>query len=83
MKKVFLVLGLLTIGATSCKKDYTCECSVSSDGVSVTSNDLKYQIKNSTEDDATNECDKMSAYAEGSARAQYPDGSLSASCKLN
>jgi hypothetical protein len=83
MKKVFLVLGLLTIGVSSCKKDWTCECSVSSNGVSVTSSDLKYQIKNSTEDDATNECDKMSAYAEGTMKAQYPDGSLSGSCKLN
>ena len=26
MKKVFLVLGLLTIGLVSCDKDYTCEC---------------------------------------------------------
>lgn len=26
MKKVFLFFGLVTLGITSCSKDYTCEC---------------------------------------------------------
>ena len=58
MKKVILISSIAICIFSSCKKDYTWECSVSSNGVSVTSNDLKYQIKNSTEDDATNECEK-------------------------
>jgi hypothetical protein len=83
MKKVILISSIAISIFSSCRKDYTCECSVSSNGVSVTSNESKYQIKNSTEDDATNECDKMSAYFEGTVRALYPDDLVSASCKLN
>ncbi len=35
MKNLFIGLGVLAmIGATSCKKDYTCECTFEGNGVS-------------------------------------------------
>ncbi len=59
MKKVFLVLGLLTIGATSCKKDYACECEVTMDDTTIDEKIVVGEIKNATEDEAKSECQKQ------------------------
>jgi hypothetical protein len=53
MKKVSFILGalfLLTVAMTSCKKDYTCVCTVG--GISV-----NYTIANTTKSDAKTKCD--------------------------
>lgn len=52
MKKVFifaLVFGALTL--TSCKKDWSCECSTGGNAAS-------YTIKDMTRKDAKEQCDK-------------------------
>jgi hypothetical protein len=59
MKKVFLVLGLLTIGLSSCKKDYTCECEVTIDDQTLDEKIVVGDIKNATEDEAKSECQKQ------------------------
>ena len=52
MKKVILVASLGMFALTACKKDYTCECTVSGSGVSVvtgttTINDTKKKAEES------------------------------------
>lgn len=42
MKKMVLFVALVaTVGLTSCKKDYTCECSVDGEKFSTTMKDVK------------------------------------------
>ncbi len=53
-----LVAGVLLIAATSCKKDYTCDCVYTDDlGTEQTSTS---QIEDSKLDDAKAECESMS-----------------------
>ena len=80
MKKVVLVGVVALLGLASCKKDYTCECSVTSGGVTVSSDELEYTISNSTKSNATSECDDLNDEAEASV-ADLPN--VTADCKLN
>jgi hypothetical protein len=57
MKKVALFLGvafLATAGLTSCKKDRTCVCSYTDDGVKM---EEKFEYKDITKKDAQAACD--------------------------
>jgi len=53
MKKSFLFLGFTFILFSSCKKDYTCECTLA--GSTVVFETI--QLKNMTEKDAVTKCD--------------------------
>ncbi len=57
MKKIFgfLVVSAFVFGATSCKKDYTCECVTTIGSVQTTTTHV---IKDSKRKDAKKECDK-------------------------
>lgn len=55
MKKLILaaaVLGVATL-FTSCKKDYTCECTMEAGGTSITQS---YELKNASKKDAKDAC---------------------------
>lgn len=54
MKKVILVASLGMFALTACKKDYTCECSVSSNGVSAVTSTTTI---NDTKKKATDACE--------------------------
>ena len=69
-KTTSIILGMMFIGAlvfTGCKKDYTCECTVSGQSVSATYTKVKKK-------DATDACD--------AAQATYKTADPSASCSL-
>lgn len=55
MKKIILVAAVATfaLGMTSCKKDYTCDCSYTSGGSTATSSST---IKNAKKSDAKAAC---------------------------
>lgn len=55
MKKFILVAAVATfaLGMTSCKKDYTCDCSYTSGGQTYTSSST---IKNAKKSDAKTAC---------------------------
>lgn len=56
MKKILLIAAVVGLAMASCKKIYTCECTVTTAGVSVTaSGDTKEKM---TKKDAKAECDK-------------------------
>lgn len=80
MKKVVLVGAIALLGLVSCKKDYTCECSVTSGGITVAGEDLKYTISNSTKSNATTECAEMKGEAEA-AVVNLPE--VTADCILS
>jgi hypothetical protein len=66
VKKVFLFLGLLTIGATSCKKDWTCSCETKSVLLNQSYAPIYEKVKNSapynyTQDLAITNQDESSA----------------------
>jgi len=54
MKKIILVGALALLGLSSCKKDYTCSCSIKDvdSGLSITSEELSTTISNSSKSDA-------------------------------
>ncbi len=57
MKKLFVVVAVAVLGLASCKKDYTCECVGSSNGVKVEGSATSVTI-NDTKANATDQCDK-------------------------
>jgi len=57
MKKVLLVAAVASLSMVSCKKDYTCECTVSTAGNSVTST----TVINDTKKNATDACEAGSS----------------------
>jgi len=62
MKNLFIGLGVLAmIGATSCKKDYTCECTVTGNGTTASSSATSKMTKK----DAQEWCDETSSSANG------------------
>jgi hypothetical protein len=67
MKKLMLVAVVAAFGMVSCKKDYTCECTVS--GAT-----LKVEYSKVKKKDAETSCD--------SAETTYKQADASASCTL-
>ena len=70
MKKLLLsvaVLGFITLASSSCKKDYTCECTVNGDKLNI-------EINNAKSADAEASC--------SSAEATYKTGDPDAKCTL-
>lgn len=57
MKKVLLVAAVAGLSMVSCKKDYTCECTVSAAGVSQTTS----TVMNDTKKNATDACEAMNS----------------------
>lgn len=53
MKKVLLVAAVAGLSMVSCKKDYTCECTVTTAGVSATAS----STINDTKKNATDACE--------------------------
>ena len=53
MKKIILVGAVALLGLASCKKDYTCECTMDLLGVKTTSS----TTLNATKSDATEACE--------------------------
>ena len=53
MKKIILVGAVALLGLASCKKDYTCECTMDLYGVKTTSS----TTLNATKSDATEACE--------------------------
>ena len=55
MKKLllsFAVLGFITLASSSCKKDWTCDCTIDGDN-------LKTEINDATKSDAEEACSKV------------------------
>ncbi len=53
MKKMFFILGLVTICLASCAKDYTCTCSTTIDGIMISES----TTLNGKKKDVTEACD--------------------------
>lgn len=69
MKKLLILGGIFAMFTfTSCKKDYTCDCTVFGDPISV-------PVQNAKKKDAESACD--------AAETTYKNGDPSASCTLN
>jgi len=52
MKRVILVAAVSLMALASCKKDYTCECTVTSNGSSATSSTVLENVSKSDAEDA-------------------------------
>lgn len=77
MKKqiLFAAMGLfLVAGFTSCKKDYTCECTITTNDQFTSSSSTT--ISNSSKKDAKNSCD------EGNAVVTSGNIKMETKCKL-
>lgn len=61
MKKVLFLGAFAVLALSSCKKDYTCECTVTSGGLSVTST----TTINDTKKNATTTCENGSSSVAG------------------
>ena len=53
MKKILLIVAVASFVMTSCKKDYTCECTLSGNGVSGTTSGTIHDTKSN----ATTACE--------------------------
>ncbi|GAA4462103.1 hypothetical protein GCM10023093_08010 [Nemorincola caseinilytica] len=73
MKKLFplMVVAVAASMFTSCKKDYTCTCTITTGSTTVTQ---PYALGKQSKSDAKDACDKMSA--------TYTTALSTASCKL-
>lgn len=70
MKKVLGIFAIVALfGATSCKKDYTCECTWTGG-----TGGIDIALENSKKSDATDACD--------AAETTYKNGYSDASCEL-
>ncbi len=56
MKKVMFIGAVALLGLTSCKKDYTCECTLN---VGSTSTKAAYPLTDQTKSSATTNCDAL------------------------
>lgn len=60
MKKTLIVFGFVAFAAialSSCKKDYTCECTSTVDGIA----SISYPYESVKKSDATESCDALNA----------------------
>jgi hypothetical protein len=82
MKKVVLVGAVALLGLTSCKKDYTCSCSVKNvdTGVSITTEELTSTISSSSKSDAESECAKEEGVGQGTMNTKFPNDNLKVTC---
>jgi len=62
MKRVILVAAVSMMALASCKKDYTCECTVTAGGSSATSSTV---LENVSKSDAEDACISTSSYTVG------------------
>lgn len=67
MKKVLLVAvaGVFMLGLTSCKKDWSCECSYSNVQGTLVDPGSPYAISNATKKDAKEACNAMGVVVAG------------------
>jgi hypothetical protein len=75
MKKVYIVLALASVLATSCKKSYTCYCYITTPGANGTGNYTTTKTETITEtstQSAQNKCN-----ADAGTTASYNHGSYS------
>ena len=61
MKKVFFLAAFAVLGLASCKKDYTCECTTTGSGTSIT----QTTTINGTKKDAKTACENGSSTVMG------------------
>ncbi len=84
MKKIILFAAIALVGSTftSCKKDYTCTCTVSATGMATTK--YTYPLTNTTKSDATSACSALQSSAITAATAAGGGATVgySASCGL-
>jgi hypothetical protein len=82
MKKIILVGALALLGLSSCKKDYTCSCSIKDvdSGLSITSEELSTTISNSSKSDAESDCAKEEGTGQGTLDTQFPNDNLEVTC---
>jgi len=75
MKKMLPIaaVAMLTLTLFSCKKDWTCKCTITPTGGTATTQDIK--ISKQTKKDADNACK--------SAQTTYTTALSTASCKLD
>lgn len=72
MKKIILVGAVALLGLASCKKDYTCECTTTSDFMGQKSTATVSATINDTKSKATDACEAGS----------MTSGTTSVSCKI-
>lgn len=70
-KSIFVLAGVAMLALASCKKDYTCDCSITTGGET---NTIKADIKGAKKKDAQEFCD--------AAQATYSQGGSTATCTL-
>jgi hypothetical protein len=71
-KSIFVVAGVAMLALASCKKDYTCECTVTTMGIAVPT--LPAEFKDVKKKDAEEACDAL--------QTTYTVGGATASCSL-
>ena len=63
MKKILLIVAVAGLAMTSCKKDYTCECTTSGSGTSISTSTTIHDTKSN----ATTACEAGSSSVGGFA----------------
>ena len=71
MKKVLALAAVAVFDLSSCKKDYTCSCTITTDGISTPFN---AEYKGVKKKDAEESCDL--------AQTTYSQGGATATCEL-
>jgi len=70
-KSIFVFAGVAMLALASCKKDYTCECTVTANGISIP---YTAEFKDAKKKDAKEACDAL--------QTTYSAGGATASCTL-
>jgi len=76
MKKSILICGLALVGFTSCKKTWTCDCALTSSGITT---NLPYTIPDQRKSDAKTQCEN---YDETFDALYSTDTDIGVDCEL-